>query len=158
MIISIDPAWGKPWAIAVFTDGGRLEDVETCVELDPNAFRHFTGVSRVITEEPYLAPESKDQKHTRAKAYNYGTQGAFHTFRSLCYAVGMVHQFARELGARVVMVRPSDWKRFYRVTKTTAPAIRKQIRRQVAGFEGNEDMQDAVLIGRYWIEHVRVGR
>jgi len=72
----------------------------------------------------------------------------------------MVIQFAKSVGAQYQLVRPVDWKRFYGLTKKTAVDMRETIRAQLTGVEGDEDLQDAVLIGRYFVEHlaVRLGR
>lgn len=71
-------------------------------------------------------------------------------------AVGMVIQYSKSIGAQYQLIRPVDWKTFYSLTNKTSAEIQDTIRTQLTGIQGDEDLQDAVLIGKYFIEHISV--
>jgi hypothetical protein len=141
-VVSVDAAWSKPWAFALFIDErlvyyDRVKDLIGIPDKD---------IDYVVTENPYPG----------GKIETYSYKGRSESFRTLCFAVGMVMQFAKSIGAVYQLVRPVDWKSFYQLTKKTPEPIKDTIRTQLTGVQGDGDLQDAILIGRYFVEHVYV--
>ena len=142
-VLSIDPAWAKPMAYAIF-HGDQL--------VYHDKFSHtrelcITDADIVVTEDPYLGGP--------ARAFSSGKW--VNTFKELCFAVGMIALMAQAMEAKLVLIRPVDWKSFYELTKKTPPKIQETIRAQLTGGVLDEDIQDAILIGTYYIDHVMVG-
>jgi len=142
-VLSIDPAWAKPMAYAVFDDGRLVyhdkftHTRELCVN----------NADIVVTEDPYLG----------GPAIPFSSNKWVDTFKKLCMAVGMIALMAQAMEAELVLVRPVDWKSFYELTKRTPAKIQETIRAQLTGGVLDEDVQDAILIGTYYIDHVMVG-
>ena len=141
-ILSIDAAWSKPWAFALFIDSSlcycdKVKELEDIPDKD---------VGYIITENPY--PGGKINK--------YSYRGRSETFKRICFDVGMVLQLEKSVGAQYWLVRPVDWKSFYKLTKKTPVEIQETIREQLTGVKDDKDLQDAVLIGRYFVEHLAV--
>lgn len=141
-VLSVDAAWSKSWAFALFINE-RLCYYDKVKELDEIPDK---DIDYIVTENPYPG----------GKINQYSYKGRVETFRKLCFAVGMVMQFAKSIGAVYQLVRPVDWKSFYKLTKKTPEHIQDTIRTQLTGIQGDEDLQDAILIGRYFVEHVCV--
>jgi len=141
-VLSIDPAWAKPMAYAVFKDGRLVyhDKFRTTKELC------VTDADIVVTEDPYLGGYAK----------KYSSRGHIDTFKKLCFAVGMVALISQVMEAELVLVRPVDWKTFYSLTIKTPARIQAEIRAQLTGGVLDEDEQDAILIGTYYIDHVLV--
>lgn len=135
VILSIDPAYAKPYAYAIFHDQELVAtgQVSRLKALPPGRLDY------VITEDPYPRGE--------IKAYSY--KGNVVTFKKLCFAVGKIQLFAELKKAKVILVRPVDWKGFYEVDRRTSAELQEQYRSQLTGIEGPADVQDAVLIGMY---------
>jgi len=144
IILSIDPSWAKPMAYAVFRDGQLCfyDKFRTTKELC------VTNADIVVTEDPYLGGDAK----------KYSSRGHIDTFKKLCFAVGMISLLAQALEAELELIRPVDWKSFYRLTKRTPEEIQKEYRIQLTGGVLDEDVQDAILIGTYYIDHVLIER
>jgi len=142
IVLSIDPAWAKPMAYAVFREGRLVyhDKFRTTRELC------VTNADVVVTEDPYLGGDAK----------KYSSRGHVDTFKKLCFAVGMVSVIAAALEAEFVLIRPLDWKTFYSLTIKTPANIQETIRSQLTGGIQGEDIQDAILIGTYYIDHVLV--
>jgi len=139
-VLSVDAAWSKPWAFALFNNEilcycDKVKELDEIPDKD---------VDYVVTESPY--PGGK------IKQYSY--KGRAETFKTLCFAVGMVIQFSKSIGAQYQLVRPVDWKSFYKLTKKTPANIQETIRTQLTDIQSDKDLQDAVLIGRYFVEHL----
>lgn len=145
IVLSIDPAWAKPMAYAVFKEGQLVyhDKFRTTKELC------VTNADIVVTEEPYC-------RKLKEKDYSYSNRGRLGTFRKLCYAVGMISLMAQALEAEFVLIRPVDWKSFYKLTVRTPEELQKEYRIQLTGGVLDEDLQDAILIGMYYIDHVLV--
>lgn len=145
IVLSIDPAWAKPMAYAVFKEGQLVyhDKFRTTKELC------VTNADVVVTEEPYL-------RKGNSRDYSYSKTGRVGTFRTLCYAVGMISLMAQVLEAEIVLIRPLDWKSFYSLTVRTPEELQKEYRIQLTGGVLDEDEQDAILIGTYYIDHVLV--
>ena len=141
-VLSVDAAWSKPWAFALFRD----ERLCYCDKVKELVRIPDQDVDYVVTENPYPG----------GKIDTYSYRGRSESFRTLCFAVGMVIQFAQSIGAVYQLVRPVDWKSFYKLTKKTPASVQESIRTQLTGIQGDEDLQDAVLIGKYFVEHVMV--
>ena len=139
-VLSIDPAWSKKWAFAYFRDG-RLCYFDRVDELDKIPDH---DIDYVVTEDPYPGGNIK----------KYSYKGWAESYGNLKLAVGMVIQFSKSIRATYQLIRPVDWKTFYSLTKKTPAEIQDTIRTQLTGIQGDEDLQDAILIGRYFIEHV----
>ena len=146
IVLSIDPAWAKPMAYAVFRDGDLCfyDKFRTTRELC------VTNADVVVTEEPYC-------RKLKEKDYSYSNTGRIGTFRKLCYAVGMISLIAQVLEAKIELIRPVDWKSFYSLTVRTPENIQEAIRSQLTGGVLDGDEQDAILIGMYYIDHVLQG-
>jgi len=144
IVLSIDPSWAQPMAYAVFRDGQLCfyDKFRTTKELC------VTNADVVVTEDPYLGGNAK----------KYSSRGHIDTFKKLCFAVGMISLIAQALEAEFVLVRPVDWKSFYSLTKRTPARIQEEIRAHLTGGVLDEDIQDAIMIGRYYIDHVLVER
>ena len=142
IVLSIDPAWAKEMAYAVFRDGQLCfyDKFRTTKELC------VTNADVVVTEDPYLGGD--------AKKYSY--RGHVDTFKKLCFAVGMISVLAAALEAEFVLIRPVDWKSHYSLTKRTTENVQAIIREQLTGGVQDEDIQDAILIGRYYIDNILV--
>ena len=141
-ILSIDPAWAKPMAFAYFRDGrlcyfDRVEELEKIPDHD---------IDYVVTEDPYPGGNIK----------KYSSKGWAETYGNLKLAVGMVIQFSKSIGAQYKLIRPIDWKSFYGLTKKTPANIQDTTREQITGIQADRDLQDAVLIGKYFVEHLSV--
>jgi hypothetical protein len=132
-------------AYAVFEEGQLVyhDKFRTTKELC------VTNADVVVTEEPYC-------RLGKGKDYSYSNKGRLGTFRKLCYAVGMISLMAQALKAELVLIRPVDWKSVYSLTKKTPPRIQEEIRAHLTGGVLDEDEQDAILIGTYYIDHVLV--
>jgi hypothetical protein len=96
IILSIDPAWAKEMAYAVFRDG------QLCFY---DKFRYtkelcVTNADIVVTEGLYLRGD--------AKKYYY--RGHVDIFKKLCFAVCMISVIAAVLKAELVLIQPVDWK------------------------------------------------
>jgi len=142
-VLSIDPAWAKPMAYAVFDDGQLVYH---------GKFTHtrelfVTKADFVVTEDPYLG----------GNAIPFSNNKWVNSFKQLCFAVGMIALMAQAMEADFKLIRPVDWKSFYELTKKTPPSIQETIRAQLTGGVLDEDIQDAILIGTYYIDHVMVG-
>jgi len=96
IVLSIDPAWAKPMAYAVFRDGQLCfhDKFRTTKELC------VTNADVVVTEDPYLGGDVK----------KYSSRG------------------------------------------------HEEYRIQLTGGVLDEDLQDAILIGMYYIDHVLIER
>ncbi|MBN2323820.1 MAG: hypothetical protein JXQ30_08795, partial [Spirochaetes bacterium] len=105
-----------------------------------------TDADVVVTEDPYLGSDAK----------KYNSRGYVNTFKKLCFAVGMISVIATVLEAEFVLVKPVDWKSFYSLTKDTPETIRETIRAHLIGAATDPDIQDAILIGRYYIDHAMI--
>jgi hypothetical protein len=91
IILSIDPAWAKEMAYAVFRDG------QLCFY---DKFRYtkelcVTNADIVVTEDPYPGGD--------AKKYSY--RGHVDTFKKLCFAVGMISVIAAALEVELVLIQ-----------------------------------------------------
>jgi len=143
-LISIDPAWAKPMAYALFENGQCVYydkiDKLNCLTVSESP------VEMIITEDPY--PGGK------IRIYSY--KGYSETFKKLCFAVGMVIQFADSINAEYRLIRPVDWKTYWSLTKNTPEELQHIIRTEITQVADNEDVQDAILIGKYYIEHVKL--
>lgn len=145
VILSIDPAWGKDMAYAVFWDG-KLRDggkTKNLCNLGLEMQARVLPLGYVVTEDPYPGGN--------IKIYSY--RGQVHTLKTLCFAVGKIIQLAESLGAEYELIRPVKWKTFYGLVKNTPAAIQKEIREKITGIKDDEDLQDAIMIGRYFIDH-----
>lgn len=144
IVLSIDPAWAKPMAYAIFNDNKLVYH---------DKFRYtreicITDADIVVTEDPYLGGDAR----------KYSSRGHINTFKKLCMAVGMIALIAEACKAEFVTIRPVDWKGFYSLTKKTPVKIQETIRAQLTGGVLDEDEQDAILIGMYYIDHVTWGQ
>jgi hypothetical protein len=130
-------------AFAYFRDG-RLCYFDHVKELEKIPDR---DVDYVVTEDPYPGGDIRKHSHgIRAESYKH-----------LCFAVGMVIQYAKSIHAEYRLIRPVDWKSFYSLTAQTPVQIQETIRTQLSKVKDDRDIQDAILIGRYFIEHMMAG-
>lgn len=150
-ILSIDPAFSKPMAYAVFNEQGKCFNYDTIEKLDLSSVLDcklvVPDISIIVTENPYPC----------GRIRQYSSKGYSETFKKLCFAVGMIIQFANSIGAEYRLIRPVDWKRYWSLTKKTPADLQKRIREEITGVDDDEDIQDAILIGKYYIEYVMVG-
>jgi len=141
-ILSIDSHWAKSSAFALFENEkilmqgyyNKIDDLGTSYYLP----------EIVVTEKPYLGGA--------VKAYSEGKR--LMDFRNMCFAVGKVISYAERIGAYWRLIRPVDWKTFYGLTKLTPIALQQEIREQLTGVKDDEHIQDAILIGQYFRDHV----
>jgi hypothetical protein len=141
-ILSIDAHWDKGMAYVVFkankmSGHGKIENL--------NDLR-VGFIDLIVTEDPYPGGNIK----------KYSYRGYANSFKKLCFAVGMVIQYAKTIRTEYRLIRPLDWKGFYNLTKNTSELIQKRIREQLTGFTDDEHLQDAALLGIYYIDHVMV--
>jgi len=142
-LMAIDPAWAKAMAYAIFEDSvlkdfGKSENIgKVIIDAGPDV---------VITERPYIGGNVKQFSH----------RGRANTFEKLCYAVGIIAGFAGYVGAKFQLARPVEWKSAFGLTKRNPPVVRAAIRHKLAGSSKNADVQDAIMIGRYYTDHVLV--
>jgi hypothetical protein len=47
-----------------------------------------------------------------------------------------------------------DWKTYYDLTKKTPVNLQEMIRTEITGGVHDEDIQEAILIGRYFIDKI----
>ncbi|MBW1700474.1 MAG: hypothetical protein JRK26_27290 [Deltaproteobacteria bacterium] len=142
-LISIDPAWAKPMAYALFEN----EVLEECGKTEViGGLIIRAGPDVIVTERPYLGGNAK----------KYSQRGVSRTFETLCYAVGIVAAFAGYVGAEFHLVRPVDWKSSIGLTKRNPPAIHESIRAELMQYSDNEDVQDAIMIGQYYLKNFAV--
>jgi hypothetical protein len=127
-------------AWALFTDG-HLRYYDKTAELHKIQVR---DIDYVVTENPFPGGEIK--KHSY--------KGRVEAFKNLCFAVGMVIQFAKSIEVKYQLIRPVDWKSFYDVTKRTPEAIQDILRAELTGVNNDRDLQDAIFIGMYFIDRV----
>jgi len=139
-LISIDPAWAKPMAYAIFENGKVIfyDKIFKFNDIKPDL------ADMLVTEDPYPAGSIK----------KYSYKGWVETFKKLCFAVGRIIEFAEINHVEYKLIRPVDWKRYWSLTKRTSETLQQRIRTEITEVEGSEDIQDAILIGKYYIEHV----
>jgi len=142
-LISIDPAWAKPMAYALF-ENEVLEECGKTEGIGGLIIRISPDV--IVTERPYLGGDVK----------KYASRGRIETFEKLCYAVGVVGAFAGYVGAEFQLVRPVDWKSSIGLTKRNPPAVHDAIRAELMQYSENEDVQDAIMIGQYYLKNIAV--
>ena len=103
-------------------------------------------VDVIVTERPYIGGN--------VKKYSAGSR--VQTFETLCYAIGEIIHLAKTIGAEYKLIRPVDWKPYFKLTKKTSMLMQKSIREELTGVTDSEDIQDAILIGRYFLDHRRI--
>lgn len=140
IIIAIDPAWAKPYGVVVFKDDGVLEaglkeysDLFYILEFYGSNF-----YTTVVIEEPYLGMNAN-------------------TLLKLGFAVGGVIMVCSLFNMEYVFVKPMHWKKYFSLTSNIPAKERAEIKNQICpkNFLQKPDLQDAYLIGRYYIEKVR---
>jgi len=138
-LLSVDPAWAKAMAYAIFEDSvlkdfGKSENIgKVIIDAKPDV---------VITERAYLGGDVK----------RYVNKGWIETFEKLSWAIGIVASFAGYIGAKFKLVRPVDWKTSFGLTKKNPTEIHEAIRAELLKYSDNEDVQDAIMIGQYYIK------
>ena len=140
LIIAIDPAWAKPYGVVIFENKEPIED--GLIDMDDLFYElefYCTNFySTIIIEEPYLGMNVK-------------------TLKKLSYSVGAIIMAATVFDTRYELIKPMDWKPYFALSSKLTKKVRQEIKNQVCPkkFLQKPDIQDAYLIGRYYIENKR---
>ena len=138
IIIAIDPAWAKPYGVVMFESGevfdAGLFDYQELHNLLITFYENY--YITVVIEEPYLGMNAN-------------------TLLKLGYAVGGVIMPASLFdNVKIEFVRPMHWKKYFGLSSKLTKKVRQEIKNQICpkNFLQKSDIQDAYLIGRYYIE------
>ena len=126
-LLAIDPSWRHGYAYAYFV-GEEVKKAETC-NIYTLAIIIQTVPDLVVIEEPYLGKNVD-------------------TFKKLCYSVGKVLYLCDEYKRRVEYVMPRHWKPYFKLPKGNKELKAKQ---DLTGYN-NDDVCDAILLGKYYLE------
>jgi len=140
IIVAIDPAWAKPYGVVVFKDDevleAELKDYSNLYYLLEFYCTNFYAT--IVIEEPYLGMNAN-------------------TLLKLGYAVGGVILVLSLFDTEYKLIKPMHWKKYFGLTSKIVPKVRQEIKNQLCpkNFLQKPDIQDAYLMGRYYIEKVR---
>ena len=138
-VISIDPAWGRPYAVATFEDGifkdcSLVEISNIGWVLSRNAKIKKDVI--VIVEEGYIGVNKKNA-------------------RNICYAVGGIIAFCEYFQVKYETMSIGKWEsEFYLIGQTDkmkSIAMKHWTSKITNSAIDNMDKQCAILIGQAWI-------
>ena len=138
-VLSIDPAWDKPYAVATFQDG-IYQDC-SLVEINNIGWALSRWMTKkeemmVVVEEAYIGVHKK---------------GA----RNICYAVGGVISICKYFQINYEIMSIKKWKAEHKLEQLTDKmrlVVMKHLVRKITHHEIDSiDKQCAILIGQAWI-------
>lgn len=138
-VISIDPAWDRPYAVATFEDGifkdCSLVEISNIGWVLSSKFKIKKDVI-VIVEEGYIGVNKKNA-------------------RNICYAVGGIIAFCEYFQVKYETMSIGKWEsEFYLIGQTDkmkSIAMKHWTSKITDSVIDNVDKQCAILIGQAWI-------